>query len=612
MMNKKFIRKTLSILLSVLIFSAFLMPIASVQGNTASASAPEWRDPPNVTPFQDVPYGAWFHRGESRYVSWAWVNGITEGTSTTRFNPNVAITRAEFATLLYRVAGRPGVSGLNALAFRDNDAIRQRGWAVDAIRWASHGGNNIVRVTTGFGDNTYQPGTNIRREEIATMLFRHAQNTGGGINLTAPVNNLNGFHDGRLVSSWAQVAMRWAVNSGIIQGNPQNRLLPQGYATRAETVTMLSRFAGLDGVPVPGNLPAVPFIDFGQTANHGRTVDVSRTIRLDNDNGVTVNVAGADPHPAKVISGPVAGGSPGAMVSKSFIPEVSGMYRFEMFAASGTVEMIISGPGITEEQRDMIRGGIWNINLVEGVAYSIVIRHKAGQPIASATASVRIWPPIVLNPTGTRIANVNDRFQFQGQQNSYTLNVPSGGGTYRFEIHSLTFDWDSPDSSITLEILRGNSVIQNGTQRLYNGQGLTLDLNQGLYTIRVTPTTGPLDNMRYTLRIWYPDDMRSFRGNPRDATRGNVLVNHSFGFIGQQNRYHFTPKETGAHTLTFAYLPANCQVYVEVRGHGLSFNNQFILLQGRSINLQAGLQYEIRIRHMTGGIGHYGFVVANP
>ena len=52
-------------------------------------------------PFTDVPDGAYF----TDAVQWAWDNGITNGVDSEHFEPNRAITRAEFVTMLWRWSG---------------------------------------------------------------------------------------------------------------------------------------------------------------------------------------------------------------------------------------------------------------------------------------------------------------------------------------------------------------------------------------------------------------------------------------------------------------------------------------------------------------------------
>ena len=53
--------------------------------------------------------------------------------------------------------------------------------------------------------------------------------------------NLLSYPDGNAVSAWAENALLWATQNGIISGI-DGMLTPQGQATRAQVATMLMRF----------------------------------------------------------------------------------------------------------------------------------------------------------------------------------------------------------------------------------------------------------------------------------------------------------------------------------------------------------------------------------
>jgi hypothetical protein len=200
---------------------------------------PTWLPPLPTNRFSDVSNDNW----ANRYVSWADRNDITTGSpsGSDTFRPDDNVTRAQFATFIHRVAGEPAASPSN---FADSGTIPD--WAATAVGWAS---SASVGVTTGFlNDNTYRPHSNITREQIATMLYRYAQNI--GVSTTAPVPALNAFPDSGEVSDWATDAMRWAVHNELITGLNGN-LAPQNNATRAQTVTMLYRFVENLNVPAP-------------------------------------------------------------------------------------------------------------------------------------------------------------------------------------------------------------------------------------------------------------------------------------------------------------------------------------------------------------------------
>lgn len=101
---------------------------------------------------------AWYEVG----TDWAKKNGISDGT-----DPTAPVTREQLATLLYRYAGSPDVSGtLNAA-----DAASISDYAKDALLWANQNG-----IVNGVGSNTIAPKDNAQRAQVAAMLARYLQN----------------------------------------------------------------------------------------------------------------------------------------------------------------------------------------------------------------------------------------------------------------------------------------------------------------------------------------------------------------------------------------------------------------------------------------------------
>ena len=137
-----------------------------------------------------------------------------------------------FATLLYRLAGKPAVSGSHP--FTD---VADGQYYSDAVLWAYQ--NNVV---TGTGDGTtFSPNAIVTREQMVTMLYRYAQFA--GIDASASTS-LAGFPDHADVATWAEASMKWAVAEGLIKGTSDGKLLPQGNTNRAQAATVLVRFAG--------------------------------------------------------------------------------------------------------------------------------------------------------------------------------------------------------------------------------------------------------------------------------------------------------------------------------------------------------------------------------
>ena len=109
-------------------------------------------------------------------------------------------------------------------------------WYADAVSWAAE--NDIVG---GYGGGLFGPDDSITREQLAVILYRFALYK--GYDLSAGEDfDLSAYADAGDVSEWAIPAMQWACGAGIINGDGEGSLAPQGEATRAQVAAMLMRF----------------------------------------------------------------------------------------------------------------------------------------------------------------------------------------------------------------------------------------------------------------------------------------------------------------------------------------------------------------------------------
>lgn len=152
-------------------------------------------------------------------------NSIVEGGSYGTFNPNGNMTRGDFVLMLYRMAGKPSVSGISN-PFTD---VKSTDYYYNAILWAYR--NDIV---TGVDAKTFAPKKNITREQIAATLYRMAGSPSASGYLT-------GYYDYAKIHSYATNAMRWAISNGVITGS-NGYLTPTNNAARAQVATMLHRY----------------------------------------------------------------------------------------------------------------------------------------------------------------------------------------------------------------------------------------------------------------------------------------------------------------------------------------------------------------------------------
>ncbi len=122
----------------------------------ADAGKPE----PTTTesPFTDVTESDWFFKP----VMWAVENGVTSGVTPTEFGTGDTCTRAQVATFLWAVAGKPAIGQLTT-GFLD---VRSGDWYYNPVMWAVSQG-----ITSGIGNGNFGPNNNCTRAQIATFMY---------------------------------------------------------------------------------------------------------------------------------------------------------------------------------------------------------------------------------------------------------------------------------------------------------------------------------------------------------------------------------------------------------------------------------------------------------
>ena len=175
--------------------------------------------------FQDVARGAWYHDGVDYMVR----RGYMEGVGNNLFAVNGTMTRGQMVTILYRIAGKPTVEGLEN-PFKD---VADGKFYTDAVIWAAENG-----IVEGNGDGTFNPNGFITRQQVAVILYRYSGEE------AVSEDMLSSYPDGSKVANYAREAMNWAVAKGLIQGvaNGETATLnPAATATRGQMATIFMR-----------------------------------------------------------------------------------------------------------------------------------------------------------------------------------------------------------------------------------------------------------------------------------------------------------------------------------------------------------------------------------
>lgn len=207
--------RVISILL-IFIFVSALLPLGAAADEVAV---------PAGTAFEDIASGAWY----SDAVQYAVQRGLMTGVSDTGFAPDAAMTRAQLATLLYRLDGAM-VTG-QPVKFAD---VAPSAWYCDAVGWAAANG-----IATGYDATVFGPDDAVTRQEMVGMFHNYAAYKGRS---TSNIADLSACADEDSVAEWARAAMGWAISAGLITGAGEGELLPGSCATRAQAAVLLMRY----------------------------------------------------------------------------------------------------------------------------------------------------------------------------------------------------------------------------------------------------------------------------------------------------------------------------------------------------------------------------------
>jgi hypothetical protein len=154
------------------------------------------------------------------------------GKSSTSFDPEAKVTRAEYPTILLRVAGL-----MNRDANSAYSDVSEASWYNRSVAIASELG-----IVAGNSDGTYAPNASLSRMEAMVMVGRTIGVLGIAETLSnEEVNKLLGtFEDGASVPAWARASVALTIKHGIILGE-KGRINTQAPLNRAQAAAIAVR-----------------------------------------------------------------------------------------------------------------------------------------------------------------------------------------------------------------------------------------------------------------------------------------------------------------------------------------------------------------------------------
>lgn len=164
------------------------------------------------------------------YINEATEKGLFKGNADGSFEPDADVTRAQFVTVLWRMAGSPETDA--EVPFADTkDQIEE---FRSAIAWGYESG-----YINGTSETTFSPSESLTREAAMKILFGYSGGKSGQEIMFASIYNSH-FEDSSLISSWAKAPLYWGIYNQLISGTSETMLSPQGTATRAQLAKILT------------------------------------------------------------------------------------------------------------------------------------------------------------------------------------------------------------------------------------------------------------------------------------------------------------------------------------------------------------------------------------
>ena len=196
-----------------------------------SADIEDPTDPPerefDSNTFIDVSEGDWYYDA----IGFVYRNYIFNGIEENEFGVDIDISRADFVTVLYRMAGEPAVSGSSKFEDVQDSSI----YYYKAVLWGSKNG-----IVYGTSDTEFDPETPVTREQMAAYMYRYAVYADMYEGVLDEDRYLT-FPDHGDISDYAVEPLQWAIGNGIINGS-DGLIDPQGNAERSHVAQIIYNF----------------------------------------------------------------------------------------------------------------------------------------------------------------------------------------------------------------------------------------------------------------------------------------------------------------------------------------------------------------------------------
>ena len=191
--------------------------------------------------FMDPATGA-FPGTSTLYIDYTIARGLMggykdEAGNVVAFGPHDSLSRAQTATILYRLAKPDSKATTEPAAYEDNASgltdVASRQYYTAAVNWCVKEG-----IITGYKNaqgkyTTCGPDDSVSREQLATMIFRYCTKYA---ERDADTADIKSFSDYAKISEWARDGVAYCVANKIVGGytDGSGRFGPQDSAERCQ------------------------------------------------------------------------------------------------------------------------------------------------------------------------------------------------------------------------------------------------------------------------------------------------------------------------------------------------------------------------------------------
>lgn len=156
---------------------------------------------------------------------------MINGRSSTVFDPNATVTRAEFTKMIcsaFGIASTPNASQ----TFTDvSPSDWYYGWVQAAVSYG---------IVNGVSDTAFDPNATIKRQDMATIMYRAIQS----FNMTSslPSGTAKTFADYDQIDDYAKASVTALSSASVINGTSDTTFEPYATATRAQAACIIYQY----------------------------------------------------------------------------------------------------------------------------------------------------------------------------------------------------------------------------------------------------------------------------------------------------------------------------------------------------------------------------------